>query len=98
MGAGMPPIAIGWGGSDPSFRSPLAVIGARSIASAFLGLLVMPAVFPWVDDRAAWFNRRWRGHDDHARARAAAGTAKVLSGAPHGQVQVNTINIIAVSA
>lgn len=27
-GAGMLLIAIGWGGSDPSFRSPLAVIGA----------------------------------------------------------------------
>ena len=50
MGAGMLPIAIGWG-SDPSFRSPMAVavIGGL-ITSTLLSLLVVPAVFTYVDD------------------------------------------------
>ena len=46
MGAGMLPIAIGWGAADPSFRSPMAVavIGGL-ITSTFLSLLVIPAVY-----------------------------------------------------
>ncbi len=50
MGAGMFPIAVGWG-SDPSFRSPMAVavIGGL-ITSTLLSLLVVPAVFTYVDD------------------------------------------------
>jgi len=50
MGAGMMPIAIGWG-ADPSFRSPMAiaVIGGL-ITSTLLSLLVVPAVFTYVDD------------------------------------------------
>lgn len=50
MGAGMVPIAVGWGG-DPSFRSPMAiaVIGGL-ITSTLLSLLVVPAVFTYVDD------------------------------------------------
>ena len=50
MGAGMVPIAMGWG-TDPSFRSPMAVavIGGL-ITSTLLSLLVVPAVFTFVDD------------------------------------------------
>jgi multidrug efflux pump subunit AcrB len=50
MGAGMVPIAVGWGG-DPSFRAPMAiaVIGGL-ITSTLLSLLVVPAVFTYVDD------------------------------------------------
>jgi len=50
MGAGMIPIAAGWGG-DPSFRAPMAiaVIGGL-ITSTLLSLLVVPAVFTYVDD------------------------------------------------
>jgi multidrug efflux pump subunit AcrB len=50
MGAGMLPIAMGWG-TDPSFRSPMAVavIGGL-ITSTFLSLLVIPVVFTFVDD------------------------------------------------
>ncbi|QTD45195.1 efflux RND transporter permease subunit [Ottowia testudinis] len=67
MGAGMLPIAIGWGGSDPSFRSPMAVavIGGL-ITSTFLSLLVIPAVFTYVDDVAEWVKRRWRGGGERA--------------------------------
>lgn len=51
MGAGMMPIAIGWGAADPSFRSPMAiaVIGGL-ITSTILSLLVIPAVFTYFDD------------------------------------------------
>jgi multidrug efflux pump subunit AcrB len=52
MGAGMLPIALGWG-SDPSFRAPMAiaVIGGL-VTSTLLSLLVVPAVFTWIDDLA----------------------------------------------
>ncbi|CAN5199178.1 efflux RND transporter permease subunit [soil metagenome] len=51
MGAGMLPIAIGFGVADPSFRSPMsvAVIGGL-ITSTVLSLLVVPAVFTYMDD------------------------------------------------
>ena len=51
MGAGMLPIAIGTGDADPSFRSPMAVavIGGL-MTSTVLSLLVIPAVFTFVDD------------------------------------------------
>ncbi len=50
MGTGMLPLALGWG-ADPSFRSPMAVavIGGL-ITSTLLSLLVVPAVFTFVDD------------------------------------------------
>ncbi len=51
MGAGMLPIAIGFGQADPSFRSPMsiAVIGGL-ITSTVLSLLVVPVVFTYLDD------------------------------------------------
>ncbi|MEO8546431.1 MAG: efflux RND transporter permease subunit, partial [Burkholderiaceae bacterium] len=51
MGAGMMPIALGLGVADASFRSPMAiaVIGGL-ITSTVLSLLVVPAVFTYVDD------------------------------------------------
>ncbi|MEY4296124.1 MAG: hypothetical protein RLY82_1812, partial [Pseudomonadota bacterium] len=62
MGAGMLPIAIGWGTADPSFRSPMAtaVIGGL-VTSTFLSLLVIPAVFAFVDDakKTPQSLRRW---------------------------------------
>ncbi|HSV54661.1 MAG TPA: efflux RND transporter permease subunit [Burkholderiaceae bacterium] len=61
MGAGMLPIAIGFGAADPSFRSPMsiAVIGGL-ITSTFLSLLVIPAVFTYVDDVGLWFGQQLR--------------------------------------
>jgi len=58
MGAGMLPIAVGLGAADTSFRAPMAiaVIGGL-ITSTFLSLLVIPAVFTYVDDVAQWFGR-----------------------------------------
>ncbi|NMM09695.1 MAG: efflux RND transporter permease subunit [Polaromonas sp.] len=67
MGAGMMPIALGFGAADPSFRSPMsvAVIGGL-MTSTVLSLLVVPVVFTYVDDMAQWGHRqvgRLRGHD-----------------------------------
>ena len=61
MGAGMLPIAVGWGAADSSFRSPMAVavIGGL-ITSTFLSLLVIPAVFTYVDDVALWVGRLFK--------------------------------------
>jgi multidrug efflux pump subunit AcrB len=60
MGAGMMPIALSWGASDQSFRSPMAVavIGGL-ITSTFLSLLVIPAVFTFVDDFAQGISGGW---------------------------------------
>ena len=60
MGAGMVPIALSWGNSDQSFRSPMAVavIGGL-ITSTFLSLLVIPAVFTFVDDFSKGISGEW---------------------------------------
>ncbi|MRW83090.1 AcrB/AcrD/AcrF family protein [Pseudoduganella sp. FT26W] len=60
MGAGMMPLALGWG-ADPSFRSPMAitVIGGL-MTSTLLSLLVVPAVFTYVDDFEHWLQRMLR--------------------------------------
>ncbi len=71
MGAGMMPIALGVGVADASFRSPMAiaVIGGL-ITSTVLSLLVVPAVFTYVDDVGNgwrrlrhWLKRRGGQHD-----------------------------------
>jgi len=73
MGAGMMPLALGWG-ADPSFRSPMAitVIGGL-ITSTLLSLLVVPAVFTYVDDLEHLLGRlahklRRHKHEDEAEA------------------------------
>ncbi|WP_096698260.1 efflux RND transporter permease subunit [Polaromonas sp. AER18D-145] len=68
MGAGMMPIAFGFGAADPSFRSPMsiAVIGGL-ITSTVLSLLVVPAVFTYIDDIERGFKRlanRLRGRKE----------------------------------
>ncbi len=57
MTAGMLPIALGWG-SDPSFRAPMsiAVIGGL-MTSTLLSLLVIPAVFTYIDDLEIWLGK-----------------------------------------
>jgi hypothetical protein len=61
MGAGMMPIALGLGVADASFRSPMAiaVIGGL-ITSTVLSLLVVPAVFTYVDDLGNGWRRLLR--------------------------------------
>ncbi len=51
MGAGMLPIALGWG-SDPSFRAPMAIVVIGGlISSTFLSLLVIPVVVTGLNAR-----------------------------------------------
>jgi multidrug efflux pump subunit AcrB len=61
MGAGMMPIALGLGAADTSFRAPMAiaVIGGL-ITSTFLSLLIIPAVFTYIDDLGQWTARKFR--------------------------------------
>jgi multidrug efflux pump subunit AcrB len=60
MGAGMTPIALGLG-TDPSFRSPMAIVVIGGlITSTFLSLLVIPVIFTYVDDAIAAARRRLR--------------------------------------
>ncbi|MDO4231210.1 MAG: efflux RND transporter permease subunit [Lautropia sp.] len=68
MGAGMLPIIIGSASSDGSFRSPMgmAVLGGL-ITSTALSLLVVPAVFTYVDDVGQWFMRGWRRVTHHGQ-------------------------------
>jgi len=61
MGAGMMPIALGWG-ADPSFRAPMAIVVIGGlITSTFLSLLVIPVVYSCVDDGVQWAIRRFGG-------------------------------------
>lgn len=60
MGAGMMPIALGWG-TDPSFRSPMAIVVIGGlITSTFLSLLVIPVIYTYVDDAVQATARLWR--------------------------------------
>jgi multidrug efflux pump subunit AcrB len=60
MGAGMLPIALGWG-VDPSFRSPMAVVVIGGlITSTFLSLLVVPVAFTFIDDIEHLFAKLFR--------------------------------------
>jgi NAD(P)-dependent dehydrogenase (short-subunit alcohol dehydrogenase family) len=62
MGAGMLPIAVGWGAADASFRSPMAiaVIGGL-LTSTVLSLLVIPVVFTYLDDLGQWSGKMSSG-------------------------------------
>ena len=59
MGFGMLPVAMGIG-ADPSFRSPMAiaVIGGL-VTSTVLSLVVVPAVYTYLDDAESWVKRLW---------------------------------------
>jgi multidrug efflux pump subunit AcrB len=66
MGAGMMPLVLGLGAADPSFRSPMAVaVVGGLLTSTVLSLLVVPAVFTYIDDLERWLVRTLRrGHKD----------------------------------
>ncbi|MCQ6255143.1 efflux RND transporter permease subunit [Pseudomonas sp. Q11] len=54
MGAGMMPIALGWG-ADPGFRAPMAIVVLGGlVTSTLLSLLVVPVVFTCLDDVQRW--------------------------------------------
>jgi multidrug efflux pump subunit AcrB len=59
MGAGMLPVALEWGASDGSFRSPMAIVVIGGlITSTLLSLLVIPVLYTYVDDAVTWLGRR----------------------------------------
>ncbi|WP_041794768.1 efflux RND transporter permease subunit [Pararhodospirillum photometricum] len=63
MGAGMLPIALGWG-ADPSFRQPMAIVVIGGIiTSTFLSLLVVPVIFLFVDDLGRLLRRMVMGRE-----------------------------------
>ncbi|MEB4592463.1 efflux RND transporter permease subunit, partial [Candidatus Thiothrix sp. Deng01] len=69
MGAGMMPTALGLA-ADPSFRQPMAIVVIGGlVASTFLSLLVVPAVFTFIDDILVIF-RKVRGKLHHAHGTA----------------------------
>ena len=75
MGAGMLPVALGWGG-DPSFRSPMAIVVIGGlISSTVLSLLVIPVVMTCVDDLVQGLREvtcRWSGSTARRSTRQAA--------------------------
>ncbi|GAA0649477.1 efflux RND transporter permease subunit [Brevundimonas lenta] len=61
MGAGMLPVAMGWG-ADVEFRQPMAIaVVGGLISSTFLSLLFIPPIFTIVDDIAGWIVRKFGG-------------------------------------
>lgn len=77
MGFGMLPIALGFG-ADPSFRSPMAiaVIGGL-VTSTVLSLIVVPAVYTYVDDAESLLGKFWRRlRGGSANATAASNSIK----------------------
>jgi len=79
MGAGMMPLALGWG-AEPSFRSPMAiaVIGGL-ITSTLLSLLVVPAVFTYIDDVQLAISRFARSLRSSSKPSGSAASAESSS-------------------
>jgi Cu/Ag efflux pump CusA len=72
MGAGMMPIAVGFG-TDPSFRAPMAIVVIGGlITSTFLSLLVIPVLFTYVDDLVQRVARLFRRGSPHPATPAGA--------------------------
>ena len=77
MGAGMLPIALGWG-ADPSFRAPMAIVVIGGlITSTVLSLLVIPVVFTYVDDAVQWLAARVRKQERDVRIAPAEAEARL---------------------
>ncbi len=60
---GMILLVFGWGwGTGPSVHSPMAIaVTGGPIASTRLNLLVVPAVFTYIDDLEHWLSAAWLG-------------------------------------
>lgn len=73
MGAGMLPIALGFG-ADPSFRAPMAIVVIGGlITSTILCLLVIPVAYSYVDDATQWIRRWTVGRDGRVENGVAVG-------------------------
>jgi len=80
MGAGMIPVAVGWG-ADVEFRQPMAIaVVGGLISSTFLSLLFIPPIFTIIDDISGWGRRHMgrmfagqrRRHDEPAASETPA--------------------------
>jgi len=85
MAAGMLPIAIGLG-TDPSFRSPMAIVVIGGlITSTFLSLLVIPVIFTFVDDGVQKLHGLFgRMHHAHRKHEPEAVPTPGAGGVEHG--------------
>jgi multidrug efflux pump subunit AcrB len=73
MGAGMLPIALGFG-ADPSFRAPMAIVVIGGlITSTILCLLVIPVAYSYVDDATEWIKLRVSRRDEFVESGVAVG-------------------------
>lgn len=63
MGAGMLPLVLGLGETDPTFRRPMAsaVLGGL-VTSTMLSLIVIPMVYTFMDDISNWFAKWLKPH------------------------------------
>ena len=63
MGAGMLPLVLGLGETDPTFRRPMAsaVLGGL-VTSTLLSLIVIPMVYTFMDDISNWFAKWLKPH------------------------------------
>jgi HAE1 family hydrophobic/amphiphilic exporter-1 len=72
---GMVPLAFGMGeGSEQRAPMGQAVIGGI-ITSSLLTLVVVPVMYTYLDDLAAWARRKWRHEDAHVEPDALRGAA-----------------------
>ena len=84
MGAGMLPVALGWG-ADVEFRQPMAIaVVGGLISSTFLSLLFIPPIFTLVDDFPGFVKRAPRNVMNAGRwiVRKARGGRTVSFGGP----------------
>lgn len=82
MGAGMLPIALGFG-ADPSFRAPMAIVVIGGlVTSTILCLLVIPVVYSYVDDATAFIVRQMGGRSGAGASDGAANAASRASPEP----------------
>ncbi|MEY4377702.1 MAG: hypothetical protein RJB26_2252, partial [Pseudomonadota bacterium] len=74
MGAGMLPIVLGLG-ADSAFRAPMGVsVLGGLVTSTVLSLVVVPAVFTYVDDFANWLGRQRKRFSRNLQAETPAGS------------------------
>ena len=84
MGAGMLPVALGWG-ADVEFRQPMAIaVVGGLISSTFLSLLFIPPIFTLVDDFPGFVKRAPRNVMNAGRwiVRKARGGRSISFGGP----------------
>jgi multidrug efflux pump subunit AcrB len=65
MIAGMIPVVLGMGGAESFQASMAAAVIGGLISSTALTLVMVPAVFTWIDDLEQWMGRKFIGRVNH---------------------------------